>query len=514
MFTVLIADDEPIIRRGIKKLVDWEALGYHIIGEAGDGLTTLEFILKNNPQLVLLDIKMPEMGGLEVMKKAREAGYNGKVIILSGYSDFTYAQEAMRYNVKSYLCKPVEGPLLEKELNTLSEQLNAEISDMLAADLYKKKSTDAILKEILTGSCDFSQLNLKDLNMDTDCYQVVIYEKYHQKATDTSYSFSELLRVANKNQSFFFTVMLDNHEVIILKNEYAVGKFKDFLQHYHKDMQPQEGSPLDSLFIAYGSIVHTPDKIQASYAQAQQLMQRRFYCKKGQHTLGYEALEGITSNTVLLNDATLENYACLISSFLQAGNQGSLNDTMEELTRKLYYSVEGIDSVKLFMTDLFLRVKEQLTRILPAEPPFPTNSQIINIIREKHYLHEITDFFTEQFNGLMQSNCLCTNGSTIDNIVYFIQNNYRDNIRLESIATAFGYNTSYLGQIFSAKTGYSFNAFLDKIRIEKACELLKNPSLKVYDVAELVGYRSVDYFHLKFKKQMQQSPLEYRRNHR
>lgn len=112
MFTVLIADDEPIIRRGIKKLVNWEGLGFSIIGETGDGLSTLEFILKNHPQLVLLDIKMPEIDGLEVMRKAREAGYNGKVIILSGYSDFTYAQEALRYNVKSYLSKPVESQLL------------------------------------------------------------------------------------------------------------------------------------------------------------------------------------------------------------------------------------------------------------------------------------------------------------------------------------------------------------------------------------------------------------------
>lgn len=185
---------------------------------------------------------------------------------------------------------------------------------------------------------------------------------------------------------------------------------------------------------------------------------------------------------------------------------------MNELIEKLYFSSETPDAVKLFMTDLLLRVKEQLTRILPNELPFPTNSQIINIIREKCYLYEITDFFQEQFSALLKSNCLNTNGSTIDNIVYFIQNNYRDNIRLESLATAFGYNTSYLGQLFSTKTGYSFNTYLDKVRIEKACELLENPSLKVYDVAELVGYKSVDYFHLKFKKHMQQSPLEYRRS--
>ena len=348
--------------------------------------------------------------------------------------------------------------------------------------------------------------------MDTDCYQVVIYEKYHHNITDLTYSFSDLLRVVNKNQSFFYTVMTDNYEVIILKNEFALSKFKDFLLHYQREMKPQEGSPLDSLFIAYGHMVTTPMEISLSYNEAKKLMQRRFFCKKGQHTLGYEALEGVAPNTFPLNETVLAHYADSLSGFLQAGNRISLTTTMNELIEKLYFSSETPDAVKLFMTDLLLRVKEQLTRILPNELPFPTNSQIINIIREKCYLYEITDFFQEQFNALLKSNCLYTNGSTIDNIVYFIQNNYRDNIRLESIATDFGYNTSYLGQLFSTKTGYSFNTYLDKVRIEKACELLENPSLKVYDVAELVGYKSVDYFHLKFKKHMQLSPLEYRRS--
>lgn len=512
MYTVLIADDEPIIRRGIKKLVNWEALGFQIIGEAGDGLSTLEFILKNSPQLVLLDIKMPEIDGLEVMRRAREAGFTGKVIILSGYSDFTYAQEALRYNVKSYLTKPVESKLLEKELLLLTKQMEEERSDMLTADLYKKKATDTILKEILSGSCDFSQMNLSDLHLESNCYQAVIYEKYHRSTSEIPYSFSELLRVANKSQNVFYTVMMDDYEVILLKNEFATSKFRDLLLHYQRDMQPQEGSPLDSLFITYGRVVQKPADIQHSYAEAKRLMQRRFFCRRGQHTLGYEALESITPNTFPLNESILAHYAGLFANFLQAGNTGTLSGTMKELVEKLTSSSETTDSVKLFMTDLMLRVKEQLTKALPNELPLPSNSQIINTIREKCYLYEITDYFFEQFQALTKSNCFNTSGSTIDNIVYFIQNNYRDNIRLESIATAFGYNTSYLGQIFSAKMGCSFNTYLDKVRIEKACELLENPTLKVYDIAEMVGYKSVDYFYLKFRKHMQLSPLEYRRS--
>ncbi|MGN1146791.1 MAG: response regulator [Lachnospiraceae bacterium] len=512
MFTVLIADDEPIIRRGIKKLVDWESLGFCIAGETGDGISTLEFILKNNPQVVLLDIKMPEIDGLEVIKRARAAGYNGKVIILSGYSDFTYAQEALRHNVKYYLRKPVESKLLEQELVSLAEQINHEISDKQTIDLYREKASDTIIKEILLGTCNFSRIDLADIHMDTGYYQVVIYEKFHHNSSETSYDFSELLRVANKNQNSFSTIMLDNSEVIVLKSEHAVLKFREFLEHYNRDMKPQKGSPLDSLFIAYGKVVESAKDIRESYLDAKQLMQRRFFCKKGQHTLGYEALSGITPNAVPLGDDILEEYTCLFSNYIQAANRNGLIRAIEELTEKLYFSSETADAIKLFMTDLLLQIKEKITHIYTTEISFSTNSQIINTIREKHYLYEITSFFLEQFDRVLKANCLYTKQSTIDNVIYFIQNNYMDNIRLETIATAFGYNTSYLGQIFNAKMGCSFNTYLDKIRIEKACELLADPTLRVYDIAELVGYRSVDYFHLKFKKQMQLSPLEYRRS--
>ncbi|MGN0432306.1 MAG: response regulator [Lachnospiraceae bacterium] len=512
MFTVLIADDEPIIRRGIKKLVDWENLGFSVAGETGDGLSTLEFILKNKPDLVLLDIKMPELDGLGVIKKAREAGYDGKVIILSGYSDFSYAQEALRYNVKSYLCKPVESDLLEKELQSLSEQMQHEISDLRAVNLYRKKATDTIIKEILTGNCDFSQINLNDIHMDTGCYQVAIYEKYHQDTTNTAYNFADLLRVANKDQSFFFPVAFDGNEVIVLKNEYAITKFKDFLAHYNREMQPQQGSPLDSLFITYGRIVHSPQDIRQSFLEARQLLQRRFFCRKGQHTLGYQSLSGISPDTIPLDESLSRQYVSLLSNFLQAANQKGLADILDELSEKIYFSSESADAIKLFMTDLMLRIKEKLSRIYADNISMPTNSQIINVIREKHYLYEITDFFLAQFEHIIKENSLHTQGSTIDNVIYFIQNNYNENIRLDNIATAFGYNTSYLGQIFSQQTGCSFNSYLDKIRIEKACELLTDPALRVYDVAELVGYKNVDYFHLKFKKQMKQSPLEYRRS--
>jgi two-component system response regulator YesN len=101
--------------------------------------------------------------------------------------------------------------------------------------------------------------------------------------------------------------------------------------------------------------------------------------------------------------------------------------------------------------------------------------------------------------------------SILDDIVYYINHNYRENIKLETIAPLFGYNSSYLGKIFNKKMGENFNSYIDHVRINHSKELLLQKNLKVYEVSELVGYKNVDYFHKKFKKYVGESPAEFRK---
>ena len=101
--------------------------------------------------------------------------------------------------------------------------------------------------------------------------------------------------------------------------------------------------------------------------------------------------------------------------------------------------------------------------------------------------------------------------NVLDEVLHYIQHNYQENLKLEIIASLFGYNSSYLGRLFTKKLNVNFNTYLDQIRVEKAKELLHNRSLKVYEIAKMVGYHNVDYFHRKFKKQEGTSPAEYRK---
>lgn len=244
-------------------------------------------------------------------------------------------------------------------------------------------------------------------------------------------------------------------------------------------------------------------------------MHRRFFCDQEQHTIGYTDLPKFLNTHPIDHDAFLKKYSAMLLNYLQSFNRSMVAQTLNELNSELYNASDSIDAIKLLLADLFLQIKEQMNHLYNhADIPFPTNAEIIRSIESKYYLYEILLFFTEQFEIVIGSIGNSTRDSVLDDILNYINHNYANNITLENIAPLFGYNSSYLGKIFSKRMGENFNSYVDHIRIEKSKELLLNEDLKVYSVAERVGYRNVDYFHIKFKKYVGQSPAEYRKVHR
>ncbi len=515
MYKILVADDEDIIRQGIQCLCDYEALGYTIAGEAASGDQAYEQILKINPDVVLMDIRMPGMTGLEVIEKLNEQNFSGKFIIISSFTDFSYAQQAIRLGVQNYLTKPIDEDELTELLRTLKENLDSELVAKNTSEHYRSKAHSSIVKDILLGNSDLKNIDLNELNFNVDTYQVVLYEKYGLNANDVAYDFADLLRVTNNDNNSFDSITLENSEVLLLKGQFAINKFNDFLERYEREKRPQKNSPLDSLFITYGSCVSSLEEIPTSYKEAHSLMHRRFFCDQEQHTIGYMDLPSFANNTCIICEDLLKEYTDLLLNYIQAFNRNMVAETLTSLQSRLYNAADSIEAIKLFLTDLYLQIKEQMKHLYPNNNiPFASNSDIIRSIEEKFFLYEIILFFTEQFEIIMSLIGSSTRDSVLDDILHYIKHNYTKNITLENIAPLFGYNSSYLGKIFSKKVGENFNSYVDHIRIEKSKELLLSDNLKVYAIAEKVGYRSVDYFHIKFKKYVGQSPAEFRKTHR
>lgn len=517
MYTVLIADDEQNIREGLKYIIEWEALGFCICGETSNGKDTLQFILEKSPDLVLLDIRMPKMYGTDIIRAARENGYGGKFIILSGYSDFTYAQAAIRYHACFYLTKPIEEDELSDAVSQIAADLTAERNEAENMALLTGKAKTVVLREILAGTYDLSDTGLPlsgqlaEMNLLADIYQVVIYETYGDCPAENRQSFAELLKVTNRGHLTFEHYEEKDSEVILLKGGFALHKFRDFLNYY--DQAPiQPGSPLDSLFLAYGRPVDSLAQVPLSYKEALALQKRRFFCQQGQHTLGFDELPAQKEENGLSHEA-LGQYGTKLADYLLSFNRGMVAETLFSLEEYLYHT-DDIPAVKLFLTDLYLIIKEKINLTYSMENiPFPANGAAISHISQCRRLYEIIRYISEMTDMIMDATGSPSRNTVLDDIVYYIDHNYQNNIKLESIAPLFGYNSAYLGKIFNKHFGESFNSYVDHKRIGHSQELLKEKNLKVYEIAEAVGYKNVDYFHKKFRKYTGLSPAEYRRKY-
>lgn len=241
---VLIADDESVVLEGLKYIIDWDALGFSICSQASNGEETLKKILNLRPELVLLDIRMPRLSGIEIIQIAREKGFDGHFIILSGYSDFTYAQTAIRYGVDFYLTKPIDEDELISAVTSVRNSIEEERREKTISTVTGKTRWTPSSGISWREKQWISPSTQRDLHLSAEVYQVIIYERYNQDSFQTYWNFAELLRVTNQDQNSFNHIIMDKREIFLLKGTFASERFDSLLHHY--DVNPQKGSPLDS----------------------------------------------------------------------------------------------------------------------------------------------------------------------------------------------------------------------------------------------------------------------------
>ena len=517
METLFIADDEFSVRDELKNIIDWDLLGFQLCGEASDGEEALSQILSLHPSLALLDIHMPGIQGTEVLRLVREAGYKGKCIIISRHADFASAQAAIKYGANFYLTKPIDKEELYHAVCTIRDVLSDEAKTAYDLTALQNNAKYSVLFDLLTntGAGPYSRKYLKSMHLLADSYQVVICEDFNERSKNALYTFADILKVTNKGNTFFEQMLVNNHGVVLLKDSRSRNRLSDFLEHFEKQ-PPQEGSPMASMFLAYGRPVFSPEDIHLSYKDASMLLSHRFFCAPDQHTLGYDTLPA-QHNTppycfLELNEELLVTFTNRLIDYIQSLNRNMVRETLGELENTLVQSRNDVSLIKPFLTDLYLQMKENMNRDYTwAKIPFQTDSAVIGYIHEQRCLHEIILFLSEQFEMMINAIKTSSGDTILDDVLFYIEHNFQKPIKLETIAPLCGYNSAYLGQIFHKTVGESFNSYIDHKKIEYAKKLLSENKLKVYEVAKQSGYKNVDYFHKKFKKYVGISPIEYRK---
>lgn len=384
-------------------------------------------------------------------------------------------------------------------------------------EYYRHIVHEAIIRNLLLGNIDVKQTDAANFYLEASVYQVAVCAKYPLNDKDVTYGFLDFVQEMNIEKEAYDIVSLDNQDVALLKGASAIHKFHESVAQYQNEQLLQEDSSEGIFLITYGSNVFSLADVSHSYREAKSLLSRCFFWPEGQYTADCNTFTPphILQDTSAADKPLLEEYVISLLNYIQSFNRGAISETMQELYLKLCASSHSVYYARLFLADIFLQIKERMNSLYSHSAiPFPSNSEIIRTIEEKFFLYEILHFLSEQMEVIMSSIGNYTRESVLDNILRYISHNYASNITLENIAPLFGYNSSYLGKIFSNHMGQNFNSYVDHIRIEKAKELLLNGNMKVYNIAESVGYKNVDYFHIKFKKYVGQSPMEFRKKNR
>jgi Response regulator containing CheY-like receiver domain and AraC-type DNA-binding domain len=503
MFSVIIADDEKILLEGLKNIIDWNALGFHVIDDASNGEELLRKILFHLPDIVLIDIQMPKLIGTKVIEAAREAGFKGNFIVLSGFSNFDYVQSVAYHGVKYYLTKPIEEETLERYVLEIKEKIQQDTLQDNLMQKYQEKAKKSILHDCLLGKYSGTNGNLKYMSLTDSTYQVVLYQLNNEHATANALSlFEEDIALKHRHIKAYFITLQQNQTAMILHGERSLHHFANLVSKLNND-----------LFFCFGRSVTNVLLLTHSYEDALELMDRRFFYPPSYNYMRYDVTASYKEYFFSIDSDEAKSYPTKLLYCIQIRNFEKFASLTLQLEKELQNST-NISTVKHYLTDIFLKLLDDTARIAPtAKIDYPSATFVMFLLNKQHYLHDIILLFHKYFKEIIDK---ISNGSrehVIEDILQYINLNYSKRLKLESLAQLFGYNSSYLGKIFQKNIGFSFKVYMDRIRIAHAKKFLQNKSLKVYQIAELVGFSDVDYFNKKFKNYSGVTPTQYRKEH-
>lgn len=468
MKTVVIVDDEESIRSGLPYIINWEELGYEIVATGENGEVGLELIRTHKPDVVVADIRMPGKTGLEMVQDALNEGLKFYPIILSGYSDFSYAQQAIRLGAVSYLLKPVDEEELIEVLESTKSAMASSTQKSLKTTLMEK-----VFGNDSSGLTEFKQIKMLSLDEDAD---ISNFSKNSESAH------IEICSMVHRHNLIVFLLSNDFQDETRIEEECA-------------RVFPQQP-------IICSRWLDAKKNLQPLYVDIQTLNKLKFLFPD--QLLSAQVIQVIKKETVITGDV-LDN---ILDALLKSNELESMLSAYADNFKHDLSLEEDIKwQVNANINWLIERVKEKAsisidwdTQLLHEKiylaQTFPELMKLVN-----EHLQELSEYLAEVLNNL----------DIIDVIIKYTKENYRENLTLKSIGDRFSYSSSYLGKKFRRETGKNYLNFLEEVRMEKAGEILRHSNLMVYEVAEKVGYTNVDYFYKKFKQYYQESPNEFRK---
>ncbi|UKS28350.1 response regulator [Paenibacillus sp. HWE-109] len=536
-YKIMIVDDEFEIREGLNSYY-WERFQFQVIGCAANGKQALDLLQRNDVDVVLTDIKMPVMDGIELSREINIHYPHVKIVILSGYKEFTYARDALQAGVSEYLLKPVDLKHLNESIMKLKLQLDADRQSSQKLQSYENQlagslpaARDHFFQSLIEDALPEyheakEKMSLLEIEMNATYYCCAALKLETQANPDSHLPNANLMTKAHTilerhldaGQCQSYTLRKKAGELAVFLNLNATSvpprrSLSLILEQILSSIEQETGSrSIIGLGEVYPSILSFPD----SYKQARSIMERNIFWERGGLFLWDQAdghpVERKTYpylyETKLL-DAVLEgNQDNSLLQFQQFWNSCGLESERAELPIVLRYLLPLFTMLERrldlhgasfeSMASLHMPFTEFIER-------FPTLSQLKMAL--DRLLSDIS-LQIKQINDDVQT----TSHSAVQQVKKYIDEHYSEKITLNQMAELVYLNPSYFSIQFKKETGINFIDYLKNCRMEKAKELLRRIDLKVYEIGELVGYQDRKYFATTFKSHTKLTPLEYRQS--
>lgn len=526
MLKVMLVDDEPFILQGLQILVDWKAEGFEIVAAMTNGREALDYIKENEVDLIISDIQMPVMTGLELLEtiQARKLS-DAKFAILTGYDDFSYAQRAIKNNSIDYILKPVQKNDIITLLRNVSnlERENREKNDtqQKMEDAYLARNVISIIK----GKFDQSNVDyvLKHMQLSENVRYVDIEVLVgNEEKEEDDYDNRVLQRqlhsvcrdVLKENVNhFIFDVSYD-------ENSYDVGFIycenmatrndmtdREFLESMTEKI---EKIMMRSVRMMCGKRVNDITKIAKSYSSCRMLNSiKGFHSQKSVYI--YEEEVQVEQKGAYLCKKSLDE----VIDAIEKNEKEQIEESVERLYEEIKNVGENTNLVNLNINYLLF----QLIHLATEQDDNVNQEEVIQYISENSFeeslargsIGHMKNFALEYAEYLMSLRKNMSRG-ILSNIEKDIAEHYYENISLRNLGEKYYMNSSYLGQVFRKKYNMSFKDYLTNIRINEAAKQLIMSDKKINQIAEDVGYLDCDYFIRKFIEIKGCTPSKYRKN--
>ncbi|OXS54898.1 two-component system response regulator [Bacillus sp. DSM 27956] len=518
---VILVDDEIQIRRGLKWKVDWEEEGFVIAGEASNGKEALQVIEEVMPDLILTDVRMPVMDGMQLVKALSGKYPEIKVIVLSGYADFEYVRSSLVEGVKDYLLKPVDPEELTAALRKSKGEIEVEKQRRMETDRMNQFHAEEMREQYLLhlvkdewAEKNISRERLSQLKLDVLVGEdtVVQFITVEIRSSD-----SEQVRDLFLPFKMLCRELSYEHEGIMSFYDTSYPNMIHFLCHHHSggDRVPHFVQELQKNVSAYlhletviglGKVVRGLSQLKNGYISA------ILSWSQSSADVMSQLIDGTSSKQTA---EFTEDAEWKLSNSMEQGDFESfkkhLLTTLAECDRQSVMSYSFAASRVLFMLGSMARKYDLYTDDLKKKM---WNCQLgiwelTSRDRVKGELLDLARVITEKVSETRHS----SNGiAIVENVRRYMDRHYTNEISLTSLADQFHINSAYLSEMFKELVGQNFSDYLVNLRMEKARSLLMDEQLKVIEIAHLVGYSNSGYFSTVFKKRFGQKPLDYRKS--